>query len=149
MILFSVGNNQPRKIGSVADIDPVNGVYGSMDFNNYPQQQTLSQLQQQMRYAQQQKQQHQQIQPNPQSAPMQQKPMQQKSISSQVVIYTHPHTHTQICLVYTFEHSCNENSLFLYLFFHVILIYIISVYSVPYTTMKLKIPMRSALLRGI
>lgn len=78
-----VSNNQPRKIGSIADIDPLNGVYGSgVDYTNYALQQ-----QHQLRYTPQQQQQQQQqsiqqqIQQNQQSA-IQQKP---KSISSQVV----------------------------------------------------------------
>lgn len=73
-----VSNNQPRKIGSIADIDPLNGVYGSIDYTtSYAQQH-------QLRYTPQQQQQQpiqQPIQQNQQSA-IQQKP---KSISSQVV----------------------------------------------------------------
>ncbi|XP_055325155.1 LIM and SH3 domain protein Lasp isoform X3 [Sitodiplosis mosellana] len=79
-----VNNSQPRKIGSVADIDPINGVYGSMEYNSYAHQ-SHSQPQQQpahhhqLHYAQQQQ------QPQPQSA-IQQKPI-QKSISSQVRVF--------------------------------------------------------------
>lgn len=88
---ISVNNSQPRKIGSVADIDPMNGVYGSMDYNSYAHQSHSQphqhqQQQHQLHYAQQQQQQQhqqQQQQQQPQSA-MQQKPI-QKSISSQVV----------------------------------------------------------------
>ncbi|XP_055325183.1 phospholipase D A-like isoform X2 [Sitodiplosis mosellana] len=57
-----VNNSQPRKIGSVADIDPTSGVYGSMGYNSYAHQ-SHSQPQQQLshhhqlHYAQQQQQQ--------------------------------------------------------------------------------------------
>lgn len=77
-----VSNNQPRKIGSISDIDPLNGVYGSIDYTSYAQQQ-----QHQLRYTPQQQQQQQQqpiqqpIQQNQQSANQQKA----KSISSQVV----------------------------------------------------------------
>ncbi|XP_037043225.1 LIM and SH3 domain protein Lasp isoform X2 [Bradysia coprophila] len=67
-----VSNSQNRRIGSINDIDPANGIYGSIDQNNYPnnyqQQQQLQQ--QQTRQSQQyaahhQPQQQQQQQPPP------------------------------------------------------------------------------------
>lgn len=94
LILISiclVSNNHPRRIGSVADIDPANGVYGSVDPNAYHLQQQQQLALQQMRLAQQQQQQslhHQQQQPqhhpNHQSQIASQKSM-QKSISTKVV----------------------------------------------------------------
>lgn len=38
-VFAAPANNQPRRIGSIADIDPANGVYGSVstDHNNYHQ----------------------------------------------------------------------------------------------------------------
>lgn len=80
VVLFNlVNNSQPRKIGSVADIDPINGVYGSMDGYNYAHQSHSQPTTQQpahhhqLHYGQQQSQ-----------SAIQQKPI-QKSISSQVV----------------------------------------------------------------
>lgn len=90
-LYFTVNNSQqPRKIGSVADIDPINGVYGSMEYNSYAHQ-SHSQPQQpthhhQLHYAQQQ----------PQSA-IQQKPI-QKSISSQVVSSSRRRLHATILM---------------------------------------------------
>lgn len=83
---ISVHNSQPRKIGSVADIDPINGVYGSMEYNSYAHQSHSQPPQQpahhhQLHFAQQQQQQQQQSQSS-----IQQKTI-QKSISSQVVSF--------------------------------------------------------------
>lgn len=55
-VFIAAANNVPRQIGSVSDIDPANGVYGSVDQNSYrshqqhhanrlPQQQQLHQPQ--------------------------------------------------------------------------------------------------------
>lgn len=46
-----VNNPQNRRIGSVNEIDPANGIYGSIDQNNYQQQ--LLQQQNQTRQSQQ------------------------------------------------------------------------------------------------
>lgn len=78
-----VGNNQPRKIGSIADIDPLNGVYGSMDYKTYGQQ-SHSQQSQQQSISQQQQQPVRYTQQQAAQSALQQKPM-AKSISSQVV----------------------------------------------------------------
>lgn len=138
----AVSNNQPRKIGSIADIDPLNGVYGSMDYKTYGQQSHSQQTQQQtmsaqqpVRYTQQQT-----IQQNVQSA-IQQKPI-QKSISSQVV-----KKRNLFCLLrnnYNFALLINDWCLF---FFFSFCNY--SEFSEHYTITKHRIPMKLVLPKAI
>lgn len=143
-----VSNNQPRKIGSIADMDPLNGVYGSIDYtNSYAQQH-------QSRYTPQQQQQQQQLQPiqqpiqqNQQSA-IQLKP---KSISSQVVsvfwifsdLFINCSYWMVSLLIFNLECILNNN------IYYSDWIIKYSVYSVPSMIMKLKIRMKSVLRRVI
>lgn len=93
--LILVANNQPRKIGSVADIDPVNGVYGSVEHSTYMQQ---AQQQQNARHIQQQQQQS--LQSNHQSQNAQSKSM-QKTMSSKLVreflFFFYPDIESDLC----------------------------------------------------
>ena len=85
-------SNQPRKIGSINDIDPANGIYGSIDQSNahYKQQQQQQQQQHHQHSLQQQaarhhQQQHQQQYSSQQAQQVQQAKPPVTSISSKLV----------------------------------------------------------------
>lgn len=87
-ISVSSANHPNRRVGSINDIDPVNGVYGSISMEHMQQQQQQQQYemmrrqqqqQQQMQQAQQQQMHHQQ------QMQQQQPPRSQKYVSVQLV----------------------------------------------------------------